>query len=309
MREDWRPLTTPFNSLLLPTPPTYYAILLNSKKTLIPLSELDRFLAEESTTGYKELREQFTHSSVGNYINASYIGVCNTDVNGNVFVQESIARPRFITTQDPLENTIGDFWKMVYEQRVPIIIRLLGPSENKEETQKYWPQGVDEKAPFPTTSGKMWVKLLYEERKPVWVERSFRIWPDGQRSLSMFVHHLEYVGWMTNCLSASTNLLKFIDDVTDPLVPIAATAGPMVVQSRGGIGRNGLFVVASIIKENVEMGAKGVDIYNIIKQLRSYQMGFVNSVDYYIELHYFALQAYLQTKTGGCRQLQYKEIK
>lgn len=48
----------------------------------------------------------------------------------------------------------------------------------------------------------------------------------------MFVHHLQYVGWMTNGLSASTNLLKFIDDVTDPLVPIASTAGPMVVQSR-----------------------------------------------------------------------------
>lgn len=47
---------------------------------------------------------------------------------------------------------------------------------------------------------------------------------------------------------------------------------------RGGIGRNGLFVVASLIKENIEMGAKGVDIYSMIKQLRNYQMGFVNSV-------------------------------
>ncbi|KAL5104348.1 Receptor-type tyrosine-protein phosphatase beta [Taenia crassiceps] len=339
-----------------------------SKKTLIPLSELEKFLVEDSTTGYKKLREQFArltdestqevrngskasmcgtllgnvsknryknilpydkyrvilgrtwddfqrlqtvqpsmHSTAGNYINASYIGVCNTDVNGNVLCQESIARPRFIVTQDPLENTIGDFWKMVYEQQVPIIIRLLGSSESKEEMRKYWPQEVDEKASYRTSPNNMWVKFLYEERKPMWIERSFKIWPDGYKNLFMFVHHLQYVGWMANCLPASTNLLKFIDDVTDPLVPIAATAGPMVVQSRGGIGRNGLFVVALLIKENIEMGAIGVDIYNIIKQLRNYQMGFVNSVDYYIELHHIALQAYLQTKVGGFKYLEYKE--
>ncbi|KAL5960988.1 Receptor-type tyrosine-protein phosphatase beta, partial [Taenia solium] len=277
------------------------------KKTLIPLSELEEFLVEDRTAGYKKLREQFVHSAVGNYINASYIGVCNTDVNGNVFGQESIAKPRFIATQDPLENTIGDFWKMVYEQQVPIIIRLSGSLESKEEVRKYWPQEVGAKASYPTNPSKMWVKLLYEERKPMWMERSFKIWPDGHKNLFMFVHHLQYVGWMTNCLSASTNLLKFIDDVTDPLVPIAATAGPMVVQSRGGIGRNGLFVVASLIKENIEMGAKSVDIYNIIKHLRNYQMGFVNSVDYYIELHHIALQAYLQAKAGGCKYLEYKE--
>ncbi|EUB55061.1 Receptor-type tyrosine-protein phosphatase beta [Echinococcus granulosus] len=333
------------------------------------LKQLGQFLADESTTDYKKLRQQFAkltdestqevrngnkasvcgtllgnvaknrythilpydryrvilgrtwddfqrlqtvqpslHSSVGNYINASYIGVCNTDINGKVFSQESIAKPRFITTQDPLENTIGDFWKMVYEQQVPTIIRLSESSEYKDEVLKYWPQEKGEKASYATNPSKMWVRLLHEEQKPVWMERSFKIWLDGHKNLSMFVHHLQYVGWMTNCVPASTNLLKFIDDVTNPLVPIATTAGPMVVQCRGGIGRNGFFVAASLIKENIEMGIKGVDIYNTIKQLRNYQMALVNSVDYYIELHNFALQAYLQAKGGGCKYLEYKEF-
>ena len=63
---------------------------------------------------------------MGNYINASYIGACNTELDGTVIDSESIGRPQFIVTQDPLPNTIGDFWLMVYEQRVPMIVRLSG---------------------------------------------------------------------------------------------------------------------------------------------------------------------------------------
>lgn len=63
---------------------------------------------------------------VGNYINASYIGVCNVNEDGEILPQESIANPKFIIAQEPLDSTTGDFWKMVYEQRSPIIINLSG---------------------------------------------------------------------------------------------------------------------------------------------------------------------------------------
>ncbi len=62
----------------------------------------------------------------GNYINASYIGTCATDLNGTIVPTESIMKPEFVVTQDPIDETIGDFWQMIYEQRVPIIIRLSG---------------------------------------------------------------------------------------------------------------------------------------------------------------------------------------
>lgn len=46
--------------------------------------------------------------------------------DGEILNQESVSDPKFIATQDPLDNTIGDFWKMIYEQRSPIIINLSG---------------------------------------------------------------------------------------------------------------------------------------------------------------------------------------
>ncbi|VDO00570.1 unnamed protein product [Rodentolepis nana] len=230
------------------------------------------------------------HSVVGNYINASYIGACNMNEEGEVLNQESVADPKFIITQDPLENTIGDFWKMIYEQRSPMIINLTG-AVTENEFEVFWPPEVGQKAVYSTCGGRMWVQLVHEAQKPVWLERSIKIWPEGYEHLCMFVRQMQYMGWAINYPPATSNLLKFIDDVANPVVPVATTAGPITVQCRlgkvpsllafyklGGIGRNGFFVTAWILKQNIELGMKAVDIYRIISHLRRYRLGFVNSI-------------------------------
>ncbi|KAM7541106.1 hypothetical protein Aperf_G00000045969 [Anoplocephala perfoliata] len=244
------------------------------------------------------------HLIAGNYINASYIGVCNTSFQGEVVDLESIASPKFITTQEPLETTIGDFWKMVYEQRSPMIINLTGATDDSESTC-YWPQELNKKVSYSTCGDRMWVQFTHEAQKPVWVERAFKIWPEGQENLFMFVRHMQYMGWAINSSPAASNLLKFIDDIAKPAVQIAPTAGPIVVQSRGGIGRNGFFITACLLKQNIEMGMKGVDLVAMIKHLRRYYTGLVNCPEYFIALHKFALQIYNQIQSGGFSKLEY----
>ncbi|RCN41327.1 Protein-tyrosine phosphatase [Ancylostoma caninum] len=46
---------------------------------------------------------------------------------------------RFIVTQAPMENTIGDFWRMVWQEKAPYIFMLIGRKE-KDRCADYWPR-------------------------------------------------------------------------------------------------------------------------------------------------------------------------
>ena len=68
---------------------------------------------------------------MGDYINASY-------------VQGFSHARKFIATQAPLDHTIADFWRMIVEQRVRVIIMLTNLNErhyrsNEAKCARYWP--------------------------------------------------------------------------------------------------------------------------------------------------------------------------
>ncbi|KAK6759772.1 hypothetical protein RB195_021375 [Necator americanus] len=46
---------------------------------------------------------------------------------------------KFIMTQAPMENTIGDFWRMVWQEKAPYIFMLIGRKE-RDRCAKYWPR-------------------------------------------------------------------------------------------------------------------------------------------------------------------------
>jgi len=48
---------------------------------------------------------------------------------------------RYIGSQGPLPNTVGDFWRMVWEQRVRLLLMLTAETEGRRvKCHRYWPQ-------------------------------------------------------------------------------------------------------------------------------------------------------------------------
>ena len=45
----------------------------------------------------------------------------------------------FIITQDPLSNTLKDFWRMIIEQSVNTLVMLSELGEGQSKCQCYWP--------------------------------------------------------------------------------------------------------------------------------------------------------------------------
>ena len=50
---------------------------------------------------------------------------------------------KFICTQAPIESTIDDFWRMVWQANVDAIVMLCGITEKgKPKLTQYWPEHI-----------------------------------------------------------------------------------------------------------------------------------------------------------------------
>ena len=71
----------------------------------------------------------------------SYVGV-----PGNV-------EGRLIVTQSPLTSTVGDFWRMVWEQRAESVVVMA-----TEEEGRWWPQGQGASQRHSLVIGRSWAE-------------------------------------------------------------------------------------------------------------------------------------------------------
>ncbi|XGW34532.1 hypothetical protein V3C99_018448, partial [Haemonchus contortus] len=69
---------------------------------------------------------RYPYGSENTFIHANY--VCG----GPLF-------NKFILTQAPMENTIGDFWRMVWQEKAPYIFMVIG-RKNRDRCSEYWPR-------------------------------------------------------------------------------------------------------------------------------------------------------------------------
>lgn len=134
------------------------------------------------------------HTDEGSdYINANYI--------------PGYRSPKeYIATQGPLPETRNDFWKMVLQQKSPIIVMLTQCNERRRvKCDHYWPF-TDE----PVMYGEISVETLSETESPEWTIRNFRL---GYADETQEVLHLNYTSWPDHgvpTVNAIESILQFV---------------------------------------------------------------------------------------------------
>uniref|UniRef100_A0A1I8EET4 Protein-tyrosine phosphatase containing protein n=1 Tax=Wuchereria bancrofti TaxID=6293 RepID=A0A1I8EET4_WUCBA len=69
----------------------------------------------------------------------TYPNTASNDFIHANYIQGAPLFNKFIITQAPMENTIGDFWRMVWQERSPYIFMLISRKEDNRCAQ-YWPR-------------------------------------------------------------------------------------------------------------------------------------------------------------------------
>ncbi len=118
------------------------------------------------------------------YINASLI----TDLLPSV--------PAMIFAQGPLEATVADFWRMVFQQRSRCIVMVTNLVEmGKIKCELYWPEDTDARLVVPESpcGSALTVTLCSVKMGADWIEREFAITDDHTPPLRVTQFH--FTAW------------------------------------------------------------------------------------------------------------------
>ena len=64
--------------------------------------------------------------------------------------------------------------------------------ESDEDCRSYWSPEIGSRESYAVGISKMWVELVQEVQKPVWMERSFKIWPEGFENMVCILTQFYY---------------------------------------------------------------------------------------------------------------------
>uniref|UniRef100_A0A7N6FD70 protein-tyrosine-phosphatase n=1 Tax=Anabas testudineus TaxID=64144 RepID=A0A7N6FD70_ANATE len=200
------------------------------------------------------------------YINANYIRSMHEEGR---HVEEGKV---FIATQGCLQNTVIDFWKMVYQENTHVIVMTTKEMERgRNKCVRYWPDLHATKE-----FGKVLVRNV-----------------DEQRAQDYILRKLE--NFYTDVFIAPGGVLWFLEEVNRTQSSIPDT-GPIVVHCSAGIGRTGTIIVIDILIDIINRQGLDcdIDIPKTIQRVRQQRSGMVQTEAQY-KFIYMAVQQYIDT--------------
>ncbi|NWS40346.1 PTN5 phosphatase, partial [Probosciger aterrimus] len=187
---------------------------------------------------------------LSSYINANYI----RGYGG----EEKV----YIATQGPIVNTVSDFWRMVWQERSPIIVMITNIEEMNEKCTEYWPEE----------------QVTYEGIE-ITVNKVIQADDYRLRLITLKVNPSQctYIQWRpaSPCLALLFLCLSCF--------PCAHTS--VYVTVCAGIGRTGCFIATSVCCKQLKREGI-VDILRTACQLRLDRGGMIQTCEQYQFVHH-----------------------
>ncbi|XP_074833484.1 tyrosine-protein phosphatase non-receptor type 22 [Carettochelys insculpta] len=210
-----------------------------------------------------------TSDKDSHYINANFI--------------KGVYGPRaYIATQGPLSTTLLDFWRMIWEYEVVIVVMACMEFEmGKKKCERYWVEVGD----FPLQCGPFTIACELEEKKNEYVIRTLKV---TLNKVIRTIYHFHYKNWPDHDVPSSINpILELIWDMrcyqADDNIPIC-------IHCSAGCGRTGVICAIDYTWKLLKDGIvpETFSIFSLIQNMRTQRPSIVQTQEQY-ELVYDAV--------------------
>ncbi|VIO92014.1 Protein-tyrosine phosphatase containing protein [Brugia malayi] len=184
----------------------------------------------------------------------------------------------FICTQGPLNQTCGDFWRMVWQENVELIIMLCRTlEENRNKCAQYWPLNQGQVLTFCGITIRAVEKRTSDP--DVHCTALLLTYRGARRPLA----HYQWVSWPDRFVPSQLTVPYTL------LSSARARKTPTVIHCSAGIGRTGTLVVLELLSRTL-LSCRIPVVTDIIWSVRSQRSRAVQNEEQYLYIHYLTIQ-------------------
>ncbi|KAM6199881.1 receptor-type tyrosine-protein phosphatase C [Sarcoramphus papa] len=186
-----------------------------------------------------------------------------------------------IATQGPLQETISDFWQMVFQRKVKVIVMLTELKEGDQELcAQYWGEGKQ-------TYDGIEVQMTDVNCCPSYTIRAFDV-THLKTKETQKVYQYQYHKW--SGLDVPENPKDLVSMILNlkqkvPARPVteenrSTRSIPLVVHCCDGSQQTGVFCALMTLLESAEI-EEVIDVFQVVKALRRTRLGVVSTFEQY----------------------------
>lgn len=216
-------------------------------------------------------------------------------INAN-FVDGYKQKNAFISTQGPLPKTFPDFWRMIWEQEIQVIVMTTKTMERgRNKCGFYWP--ADEKL-----SAEYGDFEVYNAGVEHYIDYTVSnlILTNKKLNTSQDVVHMQFTSWPDYGVPHSAlAMLDFRDKVREKQFQAVADMSahwqghplgpPILVHCSAGIGRTGTFITLDICINRLESTGL-IDVRKTVERIRAQRAYSIQMPDQYVFCHLALLE-------------------
>ncbi|KAF6288892.1 protein tyrosine phosphatase receptor type H [Rhinolophus ferrumequinum] len=202
----------------------------------------------------------------------------------------------FIAAQGPLPQTVGDFWRLVWEQQSHTLVMLTNCTEfGRVKCEHYWPLDAQ-----PCTYGHLQVTLEGEKAMENWTIRDLQLWHTQEQKI-LHVRQFHYVAWPDHGVPHSPDPLLAFWKILRQWLDQTQGGGPPIVHCSAGVGRTGTLIALDVLLRQLECEGF-LSPFSYVRKMRESRPLMVQTEAQYVFLHQCILRFLQQSSLALAKE-------